>query len=360
MVHSMKFKVTFTVLLLFALAGCGGIGPKTVSRDRFEYTDAISESWKHQMLLNMVKIRYGDAPVFLEVSSVINQYMMETEINGQLGWNAFLPEPSQHIGARGKYADRPTITYQPLQGEKFARSLMTPIPPDSILSLMESGWRADYLFRVCVQSVNGVYNRLGHQMAQKEADPDFYHLVNRMRQVQESAAVGMRLDKAQEGKPATVLFFRKTDADPEIARQQKKIRQILGLNPDLNQFKVVYGAMAKDDTEIAILSRSMLQILSELSSYIEIPEKHVQEKRAPENLSITSDIEAGVVPLLHIYSASNYPEDAFAAVKYRDTWFWIDDKDYWTKRMFSFLMYLFTLAETGSPSQAPVLTIPTG
>ena len=95
MVHSMKFKGFFTVLLLLVLAGCGGIGPKTVSRDRFEYTDAISESWKHQMLLNMVKIRYGDAPVFLEVSSVINQYLMETEINGQLGWNAFLPEASQ-------------------------------------------------------------------------------------------------------------------------------------------------------------------------------------------------------------------------------------------------------------------------
>jgi len=181
-----------------------------------------------------------------------------------------------------------------------------------------------------------------------------------MWKVQKSAAVGMRLDKAQEGKPATVLFFRKMDAEPEIAQEQKKIRQILGLNPDLNQFKVIYGAMAKDDTEIAILSRSMLQILSELSSYIEIPEKHVQEKRAPENLSITADIEAGVAPLLHIYSASNYPKDAFVAVKYRDTWFWIDDKDYWTKRMFSFLMYLFSLAETGSPSQAPVLTIPTG
>ncbi len=58
-------------LLALGLAGCAGIGPSTVSRDRFDYTEAISDSWKHQMLLNMIKIRYGDAPVFLDVSSVI-------------------------------------------------------------------------------------------------------------------------------------------------------------------------------------------------------------------------------------------------------------------------------------------------
>ena len=105
------------------------------------------------MLLNMVKIRYGDAPVFLDVTSVINQYATETEVHGSLAWDAFLPTDSQNVGASHKYADRPTISYQPLQGDKFTRGLMTPIPPHSILALMEAGWRADFLFRLCVQSI---------------------------------------------------------------------------------------------------------------------------------------------------------------------------------------------------------------
>ena len=357
---TMKFKFTLGVGVLFFLSGCGSLGPETVSRDRFEYTDAVSESWKRQMLLNMVKIRYGEAPVFLDVISVINQYSTETQVNGSLSWNAFLPTDSQNVGASHKYADRPTISYQPLQGDKFTRSLMTPISPHSIMSLMEAGWRADYLFRLCVQSINGTYNRIGHQMTVKDADPDFYRLIDGMRKVQKSAAVGMRLKKAKEGQPANVLFFRKADIEAGITEKQTMIRQILGLDPDRHEFTVVYGALSKDDTEIAILTRSMLQILSELASYIDVPEKHVQEKRAPGNFAVAADTKAEVMPLLRVYSSLKPPEDDLVSIKYRGYWYWIDDKDYWSKRMFTFMMYLFSLAETGTPPQAPVLTIPAG
>jgi len=61
--------------MLVLLIGCAGIGPKTVSCDRFDYTKALSDSWKKQMLLNLVKIRYSDAPVFLEVASIFRIHL---------------------------------------------------------------------------------------------------------------------------------------------------------------------------------------------------------------------------------------------------------------------------------------------
>ena len=154
MERTVKEVFLFSMLSLFFLTGCMRIGPNTIDRDRFDYTDAISESWKRQMLLNVVKLRYADAPIFLDVSSIINQYALETEVHGSLAWNAFLAEPSQNIGARSRYSDRPTITYQPLSGEKFTRALMTPIPPSSVLSLIQAGWRADAVSWLCIQAIN--------------------------------------------------------------------------------------------------------------------------------------------------------------------------------------------------------------
>lgn len=60
--------VTFVSVLL--LAGCTGIGPPTVDRDRFNYVSAISESWKRQTLLNPIKTRYLETPVFMDVAKV--------------------------------------------------------------------------------------------------------------------------------------------------------------------------------------------------------------------------------------------------------------------------------------------------
>jgi len=55
-----------------ALAGYHSlIGPHSVAADRFDYSTAIADSWKQQTLLNIVKLRYIDLRVFVDVSSVV-------------------------------------------------------------------------------------------------------------------------------------------------------------------------------------------------------------------------------------------------------------------------------------------------
>jgi hypothetical protein len=45
-------------------------------------------------------------------------------------------------------------------------------------------------------------------------------------------------------------------------------------------------------------------------------------------------------------------------VRYRDSWFWIDNGDLLSKRFLTVVMFLFTLADTGSPEKLPLITIP--
>jgi hypothetical protein len=63
---------------------------------------------------------------------------------------------------------------------------------------------------------------------------------------------------------------------------------------------------------------------------------------------------------MRIQSSSGKPGDAFVSVPFRNCYFWIDDRDFFSKKIFSFLMFIFTLVETGEKGAAPVVTIPTG
>jgi len=357
-----KRKIIYSLILITSvpllLMGCAGIGPGTVSRDRFDYTASISDSWKHQMLFNMVKIRYGDAPVFLDVSSVISQYQIAGQINLGTSINNTPWSTSQTLGATGQYVDRPTITYMPILGDKFARSLMSPVPPAAILSLIQAGYPVDLVFRMLVQEINGIRNRFGGEARAQSANPEFYALLGKLRKIQSAGAIGLRVNKIDKHEAALMVFRGKRD--PVVDGLTAEVRTMLGINPQTTEFNVVYGAVQRNDKEIAILTRSFLEVIVDLSADIEVPTTHVEEKRVgPTHVEQTATGET-IKPLIRIRTSSVKPDDAFVAVPYRNAYFWVDDRDLISKKIFSFLMFVFTLVETGEKGASPIVTVPTG
>lgn len=352
------------VLLLFCVtlfSGCAGIGPASVARERFDYTGALADSWKEQMLINTVKLRYGDTPIFLDVASVISQYSVESQADLRLSWVhpvTSIATNTQSTGGSVKYTDRPTITYMPLSGEKFARSLMKPLPPPAILSLVQAGYPIDVVMRVCLHSLNGVRNRYGGSARARAADPEFYPLLERLRKVQDSGSIGLRVQKTNEMEGVVMSFRGKTDASTED--DTLFIRKTLGLDPAAGEFRIAYGSVAKDNRELAMLTRSMLEIIVDLASYIEVPAVHVAEKRVGPTMPEEYSQGTPIPPLVRIYSSTDKPADAFITVPYRDHWFWIDDRDLRSKTLFSFLMFIFSLTETGGKEGAPLITVPAG
>jgi len=358
----MKTKRTQTfraaAFLALALTGCKSIGPQTVAVDRFDYSSAIADSWKQQTLLNIVKLRYMDLPVFVDVASIVAGYSMQTGVNvgGTVSSRDAIQGNFAAAGAQAIYTDRPTITYVPLTGEKFLRGLITPIDPKNVFFMMQAGYPADFIVGLAVESLNGVRNRSATGGSFREADPEFVRAVELLREVQAAGAVGMRVEEDKARGSAAVLFFRQDDLPADIMEKVMEIRRLLKLPTDTHKFTLTYSPMRGPTNELAVNSRSMLQIMQAFASYVDVPAVHLKEKRA------TPAFEDTAAETRHqrvqIHSGKEKPADSFVAVQYKGHWFWIDDGDRQTKRVMTAIMFFFTLADTGEPGKLPLITIP--
>jgi hypothetical protein len=259
-------------------------------------------------------------------------------------------------GGQAIYTDRPTITYVPLTGEKFLRGLITPIDPKNIFFMLQSGYAADFILALTVESLNGVRNRSIVGGALREADPEFLRALQLMREVQAAGAMGMRIEEDKARGSTGVVFFRRDDVPADIADKGAEIRRLLKLPADQQKFTLTYSPARGAENELAVNSRSMLQIMGAFATYIDVPEAHLKENRASP--AFESAAPEGVQKRVRILSGKEKPANAFAAVNYRDVWFWVDDGDWQTKRALTAVMFFFTLAETGVNEKLPLITIP--
>jgi hypothetical protein len=344
------------ICLLALLGGCTSIGPGSVTRDRFDYVTAVSESWKRQMLLNMVKVRYADAPVFLDVAQVVNSYTLESEIQLFAQGASTTSGAFRSLTGTGRYSDAPTISYTPLSGEKFAKSIMSPIPLTAAFVLVQGGYPVDLVMRLCVKRIAGLENAYGGWAA-PPGDPHFAELIALMRQEQLDGGPDLQL-RSVEGGHEIVLTLRETK-DPARLARKRRMAELMGLRPTDREFRIVPGTLAGGPGQIPIQTRSMLQVLIDVASYVQVPERDLAEGRV-QVPARTAEQEKLFPALLRVHYAAEQPKDgqAHAAIRYRDGWFYIEDRDVASKAVFSFLMLMFSMTES-DVTPAPVLTIPT-
>jgi hypothetical protein len=310
-------------------------------------------------LLNIVKLRYADMPLFVEVASIVNGYSIERTVN--LG-SSIVPKGNDtfSLGGSGKYTDRPTITYSPITGEKFNKSFMTPIPPPAIFFLLQSGWSADVIFPLTVDSVNGIRGQISAGGNQRVSDKRFGEVVRLMRVLQKSGKVGMQIKSAPNKKDTTVIFFYREGSPPEVQSALAQLFKLLNLDPTAQEIKLSYGMLSRNTDEISMLTRSMLQIMVELASQIDVPVEHINDGITIPSIVNASDNESDISRLINIHHSSEKPDNAFVSVKYHDYWFYINDRDFNSKRTFAILMIMFSLTETGGKGGMPLITIPAG
>lgn len=344
------------------LAGCASIGPGSVDRDRYDYNTALSESWKRQILLNVVKLRYVEPLCFVDVGQIVAGYTLETGVN--VGANRVFhdtPGPDDamtlDVGGSGKYTDRPTITYVPMTGAAFLRGVMLPIPAHNIMLNIQSGVSADIILSLTAGAINGLRNEATTTAGYRPADQRFTRAVQLFRALQLSGALRIKAIKPVPGQEVVAyISFPSHNVPAETAAQIAELREILGLDPAAERYALIQGPPSTSH-EIAIQSYSLMQVLAALSVRVDVPAEDVESHRAvPGILDESGRLNPNGARIL---SAASEPKEAFVKVAYRGHWFYVDDRDLATKRVFSFILLAFTLLDETKRDSVLQLTVPT-
>jgi len=330
--------------------GCAHVTPRIVVRDRFDYGQSVAESWKRQMLLNVVRIRYADAPVFMDVTSVILSYtLLENANAGASLFSSAVPN-AVTLGASASFANTPTVTYQPMTGDKFMKSMLRPIPPAAVFQMLQNGWSAEMLLRISVGTINGLRNSLRGSAA----DPRFDQLVAAVARLQRAGGLNIRIEQRKDGEAAIMALPIPPGAGTMTA-DRAEVQRLLGLDPGATEYSLAFGLTPRSTTEMAVLTRSMMEVMVEFGVGIDLPDADRTEGRA---LPTLVDGGAPASQLVHVLSGPSAPADAYAAVPYRGRWYWVADRDLTSKLRFTLLMILSSLAETGVAPVTPVITVP--
>jgi hypothetical protein len=350
--------------VLSALSGCKSIGPGQVPQDRFDYSAGIGESWKSQTLLNIVKIRYVDPPIFVDVGQIVASRSLAQNVSASANVPAYNGGPNANIAGTfglsgsGTYIDQPTVTYTPLTGNRFIKSLMTPLTPEAVFGMVQGGWPADGVLYMAAASINGLKNQETSLTGTTPPDPDFLKALALMRKIQLSGGVAVRVQQDEQKHVSTLLSFRRQDIAPEVVADSRELRRLLKLDPEATEFQLVRAATAINNKEVALNMRSVLQLMNAMAAHVEVPAEHLAEhSAAPGWEGVTGPGKE--MRMIEIHSSRARPDHAFVAVPYNNYWFWIDTRDLKSKRVFLFTMMMFTLADTSDAPPPPTLTIPT-
>jgi hypothetical protein len=341
----------FVGLCALAMAGCVRVPAGRINTDRMDFGQVIQQSWKRQTLLNIVRMRYADAPMFLDVASVINSYSLGGSASGGASLEKDPAANSFSLGAGGYWSNTPTVTYQPLMGDRFTRSLLQPVAPAAIFQLMQGGLSPDLVLATLVRSINGLRN----DSFGVAGDPGFHELVDALARIQRAGALGNRLEARKDGSALILIFRRESEGEGPL-RDVRRVRELLGLEENISEIEVVFGLAPRTGSEIAIVTRTMLGIITELAMDVEVPAVHLTK-----GWSFSVPLKAGdarAATRVRVRSGEEVPENVYVAVPYEGYWYWIDKADLSSKRTFTFLLILFSLAETGQAAGVPVVTVP--
>ncbi len=397
-------------------SGCS-FGARMIESSVGPYNAAVTRVSEEQLLLNVVRLRYNDNPTRLDVSSIAAQYELDATAEARPFFQA--PNPAGSVFATftrilpdfvGSAADRPTISLTPLDDPETIRGLFTPAALDGIVFLGESGYPVSTVFQLFVEYMNHLPNAPTASGPPRTIVPqfrEFKRAAEILQQLKDSGDLQfVREEKLTEvGSPlgessvtASALvdaakngfeYQQRPDKTWVLVRRDRKLSlhirpeaatrpdvvelvNLLHLRPGQTRYDVTVGSKESlagvDDrpnlSSLNIYPRSVIQASYYLSHGVDVPAEHYACGLAKPAVmggdGSSFDWQELFQGLFTVHAVKQFrrPPCAFVAVKYRDYWFYIDDRDADTKATFSLLLTMTRINLIGTRKGGPMLTLP--
>jgi len=404
--------VALSAAAVLALSGCGTtIGPKVVGKSFGDYNRAVSDVLREELLLNIVRRRYYESPQFTAFSGISTSRSISGDLSVNAGRAPFFRVVG--AGANVSQSDFPTYSILPQQGPEISSKLHEQIPLDAFSQMAGAGYPLDLVFVMLAQDVAGIRGvDVGTGAEFKGGSRQYVQMLANIRQLEASNKLVLTdvvweepyfahpfspetftpsevLSGATEGNSYASLdggesfyvtnrtFLPAIWIDPahRTSGTGRDLINLLQLDPDplkrvwrLENIKVLSGPDLKGEAQSAdrlpVRTRSYYGVLNLLSHGVEVPDDD-ENMAAFETTKYDEAVEAGTAPditgYFQIYFSKTKPAQSSVAVKYRDGWFYIDDRDRGSKRVFNALYDLYNLQVAPSSQGgggAPVLTLP--
>jgi hypothetical protein len=347
---------------VLCLCSCGRVlgpratlGPGAIVRGRALYNEVISETNNEQTLELIVRARYGEPAGLLSVASVTANLRATTATAAQFGIG-----PSGNyqgnivpLSVGVAYEENPTIAYTPVQGERYAKAILSPLGLDTLVLLAGIEHAPAELVSIIVKEVNGVQNPL---YGPPESRVRFTQSIGLLNQLQ--VAGQATWTSATPGGVALVLHG-------YAPTNRAVVRDLLGqwgLPTSLARgdhdvvLPVNLGVGHTTKTRLNVLTRSVYDLIELAASAVELPPRDAALGLGDPALERVSSMQ----DFLRIHSASDYPSSpVLVAIRHGGSWFYISGNDPESKLAFRLVQTLIGMRLVeGTPQTTPTLTIP--
>lgn len=390
------------------------MGSWAIRGTRLHYNESYSHTASQEMLLNIVRMRYGEVPCFMDLPAVTT--LTEASTGGTGGQPSDTPLQGV-FGGEFTLKDEPTLSYQPRSGDNLAKSLIKPFTAELLLDIAPGEDTRTFLLAF-VDSINGVRNApLATSPGGRILEPndEYRYAVDLIDGLQSRGALKTRVAKrdaeAHAAVPAKELptggkvpaagmvaaakkgYFYEVSTDgvtllkesrllgllirPEDveAGDMQELTRLLRLQPGRSVYTVKsqendeldYAAESAGAESIGELSDTLrfnvrcgYQVLAYLSKGVDVPESHLRRGtaclfRTPDGRPFDArQITRG---LFRVCVQKHRPVWSDLAVYYRGHWFYIAEDDVRSRSTLNLVKFAIDL-QSQSGNAGPVLTLP--